>query len=611
MTDPRTASAGTAYKLAVLALAACLMWPAMWPQHLEAFTAQTQSLAWLKAISPTAAHDPYLPLVVQFVYQSRSAVVDVMALVYALVPVPGDWCYQGLTVASLLVLLLSSMAFARQWGQVAWWWSLPALALTPGVVELGFFLNDNVVAAACAASALAMLPLKQARPWRWVASGVLLALAMLCRLDSVLVAPLMLGLILAADKTWSVRAHALLLCFGSALFVLVVHASLTGFSILDTLSIAGHFATRLGLRASRWAMVRVYFIGLITPVLIIVGVAWTWREMCTLRGKLAVASLIVYPVLLFLFAPRANEIRYIFPLLAPVLALWGGLGVRALQERIASGQLKQTSRRWLQAGLVVVLLAPPMVVHMSDGPRVLIGRLWSTSHWHQWQRLVAGGMTRMQGLVHDTSTPGAHLVLSSHFNDDLYFRLRMVEAGFRARSSPPGGDNCRSFTVYEKGAAQVYHLRTEALYTRVPLTLQGAAATQIAASVPCQPTQVVSRHLTAFGSLEPRMPTTLYPLGPHVLALPPFDDYLDLVTLWAHRPELMQTRRYGRVQAQTLTASQWQLIEVSAIQAVNQMSAQAVNKPIGQAAYFSYYRSVEGPTTRALRACRHWLGLQP
>jgi hypothetical protein len=587
-----------------------LIWPAFHAVHLEGFTAQTQSLAFIKSLASGVEHDPYLPLVSQFIYQTRSAVIDILAMIYSVAPHAGDMAFRGLVFSSFIVLLVSAMVFAKRWGSVSPVFYFFALIMTPGIPELAFFFNDNIVSAAFACTALTLISGKH-RKYEWALSGMLLGLAILSRLDAVFMLPMMIGLVFFVfqDRRDKVLA-ASIICTG-ALFVLVVSAIIHGFSLIDAFVTANKFLVT-GSDKNNWFWVRIYFFGFGTIPFLLVG-AWLCFQRMKLEKELfGVLTFVVYPVLLALFTPKATEMRYIFPLLAPMVALHAGTGLHWVYQKCLSATGKNLRyARGVAIFSVLVAVCPPAFLRIHDGPRVMFGRLWSPILWARWQDSVDETMARTKKLVNELDDQQTNILISTHYNDEFYLRLRLMEAGFlpmRASGNYPG---CYGFSLLKKGASTVIHIRTDPQYRIAPIDLAYNAGLQLSAALSCESIRPYhSAYLTTFGENEDGISPKVYAISPLSFNGPLTVKFGDLrVNFQPDNPHLR--RSYGMLDFRTLTPKE--IMEMQ-LKAKNYASACPEQDPetekiIRIEDYEKYYQPSPGPTGKWLMKVREKMGL--
>src|SRR5690349_16231243 len=89
-----------------------LLWPALTAVHVEGTSAQMQSQSVIFARTGSiSGHDPYLPLVTEYLFLKCPGVVDLLALLQTTLGITGDSAFHLLTLASLAVLLIASASF--------------------------------------------------------------------------------------------------------------------------------------------------------------------------------------------------------------------------------------------------------------------------------------------------------------------------------------------------------------------------------------------------------------------------------------------------------------------------------------------------------------------
>lgn len=446
----------------IIASLAVLSWlvvayPVLFSVHLEGFTAQTQSIALMLSRSASGAHDPYMPLLTQFIFETRAGVVLLLANIFAFWPMAGDEAYRGLVTISLLVLIFSSIWFARKVGGVNWSYSALALALTPGLAQAGYYFNDNIVAAALATLALcvAQLPGVTAA----LLAGATMALAVQCRIDAVMLGPVLLCSIYLANK---VAGKPVLAAVAAALFagsvVLGSFAVILGFDVFHALEVASEFAMQHG-EPLRPLWARLYFFGPIALILIPIGASLLFRNM----EKVSRAAWIAYPLLLSLFAPKVTETRYVLPMLAPFIALHMGYALEAFfgADRSAFGS---RLRFCVALVIVVLLVCPAGIVQSMDGPRAFVGRIHNLYQWRLWQESVDESQRRLEEMLSVIRDEDSVIVVSTHYNDELFTRLRLIERGYQPLPAAEAFPGCSGFGAFIKDHHRIAHVRTEPQY---------------------------------------------------------------------------------------------------------------------------------------------------
>jgi hypothetical protein len=68
-------------------------------------------------------------------------------------------------------------------------------------------------------------------------------------------------------------------------------------------------------------------------------------------------------------------------------------------------------------------------------------------------------MQRVDEVVRRIQSRPQMLVISAHYNDDFYLKLRLMEAGFVDTPMAAAYPGCEGFTVYRDGRHEVLHIR--------------------------------------------------------------------------------------------------------------------------------------------------------
>lgn len=474
----------------LLSLTAWLLWPALGAVHVEGFSAQIQSLGMLFAERGTiVGHDVARPVISEFIFFTRPGVVDLLALANRLFGYSGDTGMRVLTVASLLALLAGSMVVACRLGRVRWESALLAFVLIPGLVELGFFFNDNVVSAGFAALAMAAA-VTFGGLWGAVVSGALLGMAVLCRLDAVLAAPLVLLMrAMAASGGGTPLLIDLLLQLVAAVAVQAFGAWWNEGSIREGLVLLKLFGERhlTGHGRIPGKIPVLYFLGPVALCLAPLGAARLWKKRADGRHGLLLwrAAVYGYPALVLLYVLRTTiELRYFTPLIGPILVLHVAAGCEWLVDawrRPRHRLLRLVPVLALLAAVVAMAVPPPFAIK-RDGPRVMYGRAWSPLLWGRWQAAVNDGQAVARNVAHDLARQNEAVLITTHWNDEFYLRLRLFDLGYREVAAGPG---CRAMSRYVLGKRQVWHVRLEPQYHLPPFDGPIAAALALVASGTC------------------------------------------------------------------------------------------------------------------------------
>lgn len=499
---------GRAIAWACLALlGAWLMHPALTAPHVEGYAAQLQAMAIALdrgGLEGLRSLDTYMPLPADFLYLTRPGVVWLLAAAHRVAEWSGDWGFRAIVLASSATIFVACATFARRWAGVPPEASALALMLAPGVSEIAFFLNDNIVSAAFAAGGLAAVT-RRGTPASHLLAGALLGCAVACRIDAALVLP-MLGLLAIAGRP-GLRQVALRGAAGAAglLVVWVPLGTLAGANPLEAVVVAGIFAQGRGdWHLGSFAL----FLGAPMAVACAVGLCSGAARAARERDWWWLVSLVAFPAALCAAALTiAANLRYGLPLLAPFVAVHGGLGIRVLAKLVLAGG----SARAAGAAVVAVMLASglvePAIVPGTDGPTSAIGRLRSPPLWDDWQGLVGAMPATLRPWVDGLDAQGGRtLVVTAHFEDDFHMRLRLLQLGYQPRAGR-GGPGCLGLLVYERGGSAVLQVRAEPLYW-LPGPRQRVEPAMVSAALGCPEARAFDR---AFLTTVGRSPLELTP----------------------------------------------------------------------------------------------------
>lgn len=450
--------------------AAYLLSPVLFSQHLEGYTANLQSIAITWGRGQLATQDVIMPVLTDYLFTTRTGIVLLLRSIDGLFGPAGDAGFRGLMIASFVLLAVSSVSIARRWGGVSALTCVAAFLLMPGLVAVGSFFNDNLVSASLAIAALAAVSRWNSLP-ACVAAGGLLGFAVMCRTDAALLSPVLAGIVwLQNGRLGPLVARGAAIGAGLlAVFALVF--VLTGLTLVDVLRVTGSFfPPKVGI-AFR-VLVAALFLGVPGLILLCVGVVLNVRQHLLgsrdLRWSLA---FLVCPALIGGIAVLrlSTEVRYIYPLLAPFCLMHIGRGLDWLMTMLKTPGWTRRIGATAVAALIVLLAVPP-ITFVRDGPQSAVGRLWMPLLWFRWQNSVAESLRQLDGIVTAAQKQSQVLVLSTHFNDDFFLKLRMLQSGFEVQPAEDAFKECRSgFSVYAKPGHRVVHLRTDNQYGLVPL----------------------------------------------------------------------------------------------------------------------------------------------
>lgn len=466
-------------------LAIYMLSPALTATHVEGFTALIQLDAIAAQLGLLDRADLLYPVQTEYFYGTRQGVVLLLRGLMYLTGTDGDALFRVLTLLCFVVFLGSTAVVARRHSSLGWPAILGSLLLVPGLFELGFYFSDGVVSVAFGMLGFALLP-RSAKPRitaAWVLRGALaggaLGMAVLARTDSVLLLPLAAGLAWL-DQPRLRHLLALGVLGGAAMAaVFAVSYAVSGVTVLQAFQI-GQFFDQLHYGA-RSRLVRiaafVLFFGLPGLVLVATGAVQSLRKTGPRRKKelsrLLVLVVLPLPVLAFALK-EATELRQIYPLLAPFVVMHCGRGVEWVWTSLTSGV---KARAWVGAaivlGMVLAWVLPPVFVPVRDGPRALLGRLWSPPLWRAWQERVTASLDDVDALVAEAGRIPRLVAITAHFNSDHYFQLRAWQRGWRPLRPEETADGCvGGVQVWRKDGHELIQVRVENPYALAVLTPQ-------------------------------------------------------------------------------------------------------------------------------------------
>lgn len=468
-----TSRRGLLVRLCFIGVSAYLLSPLLLATHPEGFTALIQNAAAAANAGMVERSNLLSPLHAEYFYLTRVGVVYLLQVNMRVVGHSGDVGFFALTFASFVVFAGATLVLTRRHGGLGAWWGAAAFMMTPGLVELGFYFNDNVVSTAFGMASLALLPRSSARTptadLRAASSGLALAYAILCRPDAVLLIPVAVALCAVEAGSARFRGRTLALVAVGMLIVFVVSDARGGSSVLQSFA-----DTRAFLQIHDfprpvldWFTVLVYAFGMPQLVVLLpVGVVLMWRDRAPGWQTRRVVFLALPAALLLYVLPKAQQVRHFYPLLAPFVCI---IGARALHG-LATGTDRRLPRvgRWLVAALLVLWFAPPLDVPLRDGPRLPIGRAWSPLVWREFDRDVDRNLASADLLVERALTLPTLTVITAQYDSDHYFQRALWRRGYLPRPSTEAYHGCAGggFEVWLHASRdgiehRVLHVRTE------------------------------------------------------------------------------------------------------------------------------------------------------
>jgi hypothetical protein len=479
-----------------------LISPSFTAAHFEVLSAQIH-------INAIAANEHRLgqanvlyPIHTEYFYLSRIGVVYLLQL-SARIFGDGDNAFRVIIIGSFVIYIAASLAVARRYSRVSPQAALIALLMTPGIVSLGFFFNDNIVSDAFAILGLAVLPGLRV-PWtmktsvKAVAVGVLFGFAILARTDGFLILPVAVSLMLLESS--NVRAICVtLLCVSAGLcLALSIPYLLSGVNILQIYQI-GRFFQQVHDDMPRghvsMALLVIIFLGLPNLVLLFIGGRINLRN----KGPKAAIILALFPVLLAMFfASHALETRMFFPLLGPYVAMHAGRGLEWVAKGLPRPRPMAHSGAPILFAILIIWLLPPVFTPNKEGPRPIVGQFWSPLLWTKWQRAQQAQLDEADLPLRGSST--RVVVATLNYTTDAFFRLRLWETGYRPIAVRSVAPACKpDFEAWQKGDRVVYAVRTENPHQFVREPHDYIEAAELAAAFKCKVLQQ-GEPAFAFGS---------------------------------------------------------------------------------------------------------------
>lgn len=483
--EPQLASTGVIHRspwgvrriaivAATLLLAAWLLSPMFTSTYVEAYMERLQTMAMLQPHGRLWLDDQAYPINTEFLYVTRLGMVELMRGCIAIFGASSLWGLRALTIGSFAVVTAACLAFSRRWAasethQATPWWPFAVfLVLVPGIVEPSFFFADNLISAAFATAALALVTGKVSVP-RWLIIGGLFGAAMLVRLDALLIAPLILSVLWLACRDYRRIAVAVLLGAVGASAVFLLNWRFTGISLLQAIQVGRFFSAvnANGVYSSgfkRTVIIALGFFGFLSLPFLAAGV---WSNLKLRAARWSLVMTLVPTIFYLVVLPKANEIRDFCLLGAPYVVLHGGTGLRllvdsALGKRRLPVPLPTWAARLALLACACVFLSPPVLLR-KDGPRPIAGRIWSPIFWRQWQDIRFDAVSRLHGLV-DSVRPGERfLIINSHYEPDRTLHLLLLQAGYQLQPARQDGD-CQSLETLTNGPTSFTLLRTESPY---------------------------------------------------------------------------------------------------------------------------------------------------
>ncbi|MDF7777391.1 hypothetical protein P1X14_19190 [Sphingomonas sp. AOB5] len=459
--------------IALAVLAAWLLSPALYPVHVEGFSASIVSLGIHLSEGTLADFFPSQPINTEYFGLTKlGAVLGVAGLVK--LGLSGEAAMRLLTLLGLILLAGGSARLIRQWTGAPWLLICAVLLLIPGIAESSFFFADNMLGAGLLVAGLAIFAARQGVATA-LATGLLTGLAITVRTDLVLVTPAIL-LIAWQRQPLPRAAAATAIAAIASLTTLWLAFALVGASPLDAIRTGARAVTLWERPGDLWrqSLAMLLFLGPPALLLCLLGI-----RPALAGGRHRAALLLGMPLLMNLaLAGRIWEVRQLLPL-TPFLASVCVLGAMQLLSEWRSGRRFMPGA--VSALIAAVLIAPPAIVYVSDGPRAMIGRIAAIPLWQQWQAGVRGNFALIDRVIASAPPGATFAVVTDYWNEDRYLHLRLLEHGYRAVPQSPECDAIGQ--TMAKGDRTILQISPHQTFLANAGTLYPARLTQLAS--PC------------------------------------------------------------------------------------------------------------------------------
>lgn len=467
----------------VLGLILFALSPALSRSHVEGFTYLTETMSLLAP--DFASAEPLWGAALSYFYLSRPGIIWAMAPLSALAPGAG---YNILMWIALPIFLCSLVVVTKLWSKSSWLASVATLLFLPIVLDTNFFFNDSLPAAALSFCGIALL-LWTPRLFGIFCAGAFLSLAILFRLDQILLLPLMCVLAVIRGPILLgavVRFTALVLGFAIVHFGMWVIEP-DAANLLMRIKVVSTSELLWG-RANPPALVQTVrdlsaftvAVGIGLPA-IIVGIvvvkhrarnAWTGLSGLFDRGFVLWVLLLTYPVAIYAvtlgkyYDPRG--FLTMVPMLAPLTAVGLDCWVFSpLKKKVRNGISKHIllatvlSAPLFVPGVPLLQALLPVLNESENAPPSLTGRIWYGDSWRDWQ----GSFTdleadQMRLLSVAIAAPSPTIVVTTNWTEDRALQNVIAVAGLRPTESQIAACTPASEVWAHRDGALIYHLRT-------------------------------------------------------------------------------------------------------------------------------------------------------
>lgn len=474
--------AGTVVCAVLVSMAAAwFALPAFFVAYSEGFQLQVVINAHALALGDLRFSDALYPFSGQFFLLTRLGTSLAVLGLQRLGDLSGLAAFRFIGIGSLLVLVGTLLTLLWRVYRVGFARGLFCCVLFPPIFESAYLPNDNMPSAALACLALLLF---WTRPTllRTVATGLLLGVAVLVRLDAALLAPAFAILLLTEVEGWGARAVRACIAGALVLAVPFVAYRLVGLSFGDTFA-AVNRATLLWDRPQRPLHNDV--LTLLHSVTALGAAAWLLGVISFARRRrwrdLGLA--VVVPAL-YIAAYRSQlvEGRYLLPL-SPSILLAMAEGLQSAGSLSRRGRVAVLTG--LAAGLAIWLMPPPSALKPSlaaddEGPRLVLGRAWNPLPTLWWQGRLRDGQAAVAAGVGRVVALPDPVIVTGYWTGDRLTALSLLEQGF---SASPGEvpEACWGIAeTWVRGPTAVLLVRTH-----IPFLSQNEEVTWQAVGLPC------------------------------------------------------------------------------------------------------------------------------
>ncbi len=333
--------------------------------------------------------------------------------------------------------------------------------LFPPIFEAAYLPNDNMPSAALVCLAL-LLFWTNPTILRTVATGLLLGVAVLLRLDAALIAPAFAILLLTEVQGWGARA--IRACIAGAIVVAtpIVVYWLCGLSFLDTFAVVDQ-----GLRL--WDRPQRALHNDLRTVLLsftaLGGLAWLLGVISFLRLRRWRDLALAVVVPLFYAAAYRSQLvegRYLLPL-SPFILLSIAEGIRSVAT--LPGRWRSMALAGFAAGFAIWIVPPPSMLPTSlvaddEGPRLVVGRAWNPLPTLWWQDRLRAGQTALEAQIERLAATPDPVIVTGYWTADRVAALLLLEHGFALRPDKTPAP-CRGIAeTFSRGPVALMQIRT-------------------------------------------------------------------------------------------------------------------------------------------------------